>query len=151
MSVENSTQVRYWMFTEESLNEKRKSVSICPLISEEEEDLIRFFMIKRLISKGTKIGFDRRALVTAIIYLQRYLLSKPVNENQIDEVIAGCLFLASKSEERHYSPKIIENCFSFNDNQLADAEVVVFSSINFHLFVWQVEEAFRGCLLDLVV
>ena len=151
MSFENSTQAKHWLFSERQLSEMRERVSESISLSIEEEDTLQFYMMQRIARKCDELRFDPQTKGTSIVYLQRYFLKKPLNYLLLDQVLAACIFLASKAEERYYPATVIMNAFKLTETELATAEVMVLSAISFHLLVWKPDQSFRGCLLDLNV
>ena len=145
----NSTQSKFWLFTESALRERKKMSSCVPIVTEEEEELVQFYLSQYLIEKASKV-FDFRTVSTALMYLQRYLLCHGLRNLSVDELLGSCIFLASKTEEKHYPPTKICSAFNITPDVLSKGELQLISAINFHLVVWTPYDSFKGYIIYLV-
>ena len=145
-SFGDSTQAKHWLFTKESLDTRRSAVS-SSLLTAEEDALIRFHLFQRVATFHFESHFksvDSHTKSIALLYLQRYLLVRGLSNIQPDPLLAACISLASKTEERHYQ-KIAES-FHISAEQLSTAELDLISAINYNLVVWTPQDSFQGCL-----
>ena len=107
-----STQFKYWLFKKDTLYDIRdeidaesaKIIKECPL---PDRRLMLIFIKDRLHQLGKRMPFRQQCVATALMYVQRYLLSTALQNINIYLLTATAFYLASKTEESPHHIRLV--------------------------------------------
>ncbi|KIX08564.1 uncharacterized protein Z518_03220 [Rhinocladiella mackenziei CBS 650.93] len=144
-----STQRRYWTFTPEKLTEIRDDVEKqnAKLIEQypyPDRRLMFIFLRDRLLQLAKRQPFRQQCVATAMVYLQRYFLSTPMQNVNLYLLVATAFYLASKTEESPHHIRLVaaEARQSWPEfvpgdvSRLGEMEFCLISEMRSQLIIW---------------
>ena len=144
-----STQHNYWLFTKDTLYDIRdeieaenaKVIKSYPL---PDSRLMLIYFKDRLHQLAKRLQFRQQCVATALVYIQRYLLSTPVQTVNLYLLCATAFYLASKTEESPHHIRLVAaeartawpEYIGGDVSRLGEMEFSLISEMRSQLTVW---------------
>lgn len=144
-----STQRKYWTFTPAKLAEirdelERQYAKVIEQWPYPDRRLMFIFLRDRLLQLAKRLQFRQQCVATAMVYLQRYFLSTPMQNVNLYLLVATAFYLASKTEESPHHIRLVaaEARQSWPEfvpgdvSRLGEMEFCLISEMRSQLIVW---------------
>jgi cyclin C len=144
-----STQRKYWTFTPEQLRDVRDDLDIqnAKVIEQfpyPDRRHVFIFLRDRLLQLTKRLQFRQQCVATALVYLQRYFLSTPMQNVNLYLLVATAFYLSSKTEESPHHIRLVaaEARQSWPEfvpgdvSRLGEMEFCLISEMRSQLIVW---------------
>lgn len=144
-----STQRKYWTFTPEKLAEirddlEKANAKVFEQYPYPDRRHVFIFIRDRLLLLAKRLQFRQQCVATALVYLQRYFLSTPMQNVNIYLLVATAFYLSSKTEESPHHIRLVaaEARQSWPEfvpgdvSRLGEMEFCLISDMRSQLIVW---------------
>mmetsp|Transcript_8010 Transcript_8010/g.24115 ORF Transcript_8010/g.24115 Transcript_8010/m.24115 type:complete len:369 (-) Transcript_8010:107-1213(-) len=150
---ESSTQKRFWLFTEEELEQKRQGAQEKSLqrlqesnpgavmLSKDDERLLRYYYEYKTVKIVKSMRLPTKSAATALTYFKRYCLMRSLMEMNPNVAVLSAIYAAFKVEETIVDADKL--CEYVNDmykvekpisaNTVLNVELMFFQSLQFQL------------------
>ena len=160
----NSTQQKYWVFTKDQLDkiyedkqaklfQEILSISNDPSMqryaaTQNEEEIIIFYLSKNLITACKHLHLHDKAISTALTYFKRFYLYHSVCEYDPIQMMFTAIFLSCKTEEINIRDvhNFCQHLTGCDPNAIISLEYELLSGIKFHLYIFCPYKAFNALL-----
>ncbi|CAM9948036.1 unnamed protein product [Ascophyllum nodosum] len=133
-------------------SKKRPAASVEPLLTVEEESLVKSYYAKKIQETCGRDSADEdlrrsdKVQATAVAYFQRFYLSNSVLEHDPTILILTSIFLASKTEEQIASVSLLAKATGRDELQILGKELGLLRGLSFHLAVFHPYRALPALL-----
>ena len=144
-----STQRKFWTFTPERLVEVRDELEkanakVLEQYPYPDRRHMFIFLRDRLLQLAKRLLFRQQCVATALVYLQRYFLSTPMQNVNLYLLVATAFYLSSKTEESPHHIRLVaaEARQSWPEfvpgdvSRLGEMEFCLISEMRSQLIVW---------------
>ena len=144
-----STQYRYWSFKKDTLHDIRDEIEAesAKLVKEyplPDRRLMFIFIKDRLLQLAKRMTFRQQCVATALVYIQRYLLSTALQNTNLYLLVATAFYLASKTEESPHHIRMVaaeaRNAWpeyvSGDVSRIGEMEFSLISEMRSQLTIW---------------
>ena len=144
-----SSQYKFWSFTPDKLAELRDDLQKSQGTQQQgnpypDRRLMLIFLRDRLLQMGKRLQFRQQCVATAMVYMQRYFLSTPIQNVNLYLLAATAFYLASKTEESPHHIRLVASEarqawpeFVPGDvSRLGEMEFCLISDMRSQLIVW---------------
>jgi len=144
-----STQRKHWTVTPEKLTEirddlEKQNTKILEQWPYPDRRLMFIFLRDRLLQLAKRLQFRQQCVATAMVYLQRYFLSFPMQNVNLYLLVATAFYLASKTEESPHHIRLVaaEARQSWPEfvpgdvSRLGEMEFCIISEMRSQLIIW---------------
>jgi cyclin-C len=107
-----STQKKHWFFTKDALAEcryetEKENAKIIEQHPLPDRRLMFIFIKDKIQQLGKRLTFRQQCIATALVYIQRYLLSTLLQNVNLYLLVATAFYLASKTEESPHNIRTV--------------------------------------------
>lgn len=144
-----STQRKYWTFTPEKLLELRdeldkQNAKVLEQWPYPDRRLMFIFLRDKILQLGKRLQFRQQCVATAMVYLQRYFLSTPMQNVNLYLLVATAFYLASKTEESPHHIRLVAaearqawpEFVPGDVSRLGEMEFLLISEMRSQLIIW---------------
>ncbi|OAP62600.1 hypothetical protein AYL99_01827 [Fonsecaea erecta] len=144
-----STQRKFWTFTPEKLLEirddlEKENSKILEQWPYPDRRLMFIFLRDRILQLGKRLQFRQQCVATAMVYMQRYFLSTPMQNVNLYLLVATAFYLASKTEESPHHIRLVAaearqawpEFVPGDVSRLGEMEFCLISEMRSQLIVW---------------
>lgn len=144
-----STQRKFWTFSPEKLAEirddlEKANAKVFEQYPYPDRRHVLIFIRDRLLQLAKRLQFRQQCVATALVYLQRYFLSTPMQNVNLYLLVATAFYLSSKTEESPHHIRLVaaEARQSWPEfvpgdvSRLGEMEFCLISEMRSQLIVW---------------
>lgn len=144
-----STQRKFWTFTPEKLAEirddlEKANAKVFEQYPYPDRRHVLIFIRDRLLQLAKRLQFRQQCVATALVYLQRYFLSTPMQNVNLYLLVATAFYLSSKTEESPHHIRLVaaEARQSWPEfvpgdvSRLGEMEFCLISDMRSQLIIW---------------
>ncbi|KEF55770.1 uncharacterized protein A1O9_08521 [Exophiala aquamarina CBS 119918] len=144
-----STQRTFWTFTPEKLAQirddlEKANAKVFEQYPYPDRRHVFIFIRDRLLQLAKRLQFRQQCVATALVYLQRYFLSTPMQNVNLYLLVATAFYLSSKTEESPHHIRLVaaEARQSWPEfvpgdvSRLGEMEFCLISDMRSQLIVW---------------
>lgn len=144
-----STQYKYWLFSQDTLYDIRDEIEAesAKVIKEHplpDRRLMLIYIRDRLHQLAKRLQFRQQCVATALVYVQRYLLSTALQNINIYLLTATAFYLASKTEESPHHIRLVAaearnswpDYISGDISRIGEMEFSLISEMRSQLTIW---------------
>jgi cyclin C len=144
-----STQRKFWTFSPEKLAEirddlEKANAKVFEQYPYPDRRHVLIFIRDRLLQLAKRLQFRQQCVATALVYLQRYFLSTPMQNVNLYLLVATAFYLSSKTEESPHHIRLVaaEARQSWPEfvpgdvSRLGEMEFCLISDMRSQLIVW---------------
>jgi cyclin-C len=155
----SSTQRKNWTFTPTHLLElrldlERANAKVLEQWPYPDRRLMLIFCRDKLLQLGKRLPFRQQCVATAMVYLQRYFLSTPLQNVNLYLLVATAFYLASKTEESPHHIRLVAAEarqswpeFVLGDvSRIGEMEFCLISEMRSQLIIWHPYRSLTGLM-----
>ncbi|EXJ65929.1 uncharacterized protein A1O5_10905 [Cladophialophora psammophila CBS 110553] len=144
-----STQRKFWTFTPEKLLEirddlEKQNAKVLEQWPYPDRRLMFIFLRDKILQLGKRLQFRQQCVATAMVYMQRYFLSTPMQNVNLYLLVATSFYLASKTEESSHHIRLVAaearqawpEFVPGDVSRLGEMEFCLISEMRSQLIVW---------------
>ncbi|KIW33193.1 uncharacterized protein PV07_00063 [Cladophialophora immunda] len=144
-----STQRKFWTFTPEKLFEirddlEKQNSKVLEQWPYPDRRLMFIFLRDKILQLGKRLQFRQQCVATAMVYMQRYFLSTPMQNVNLYLLVATAFYLASKTEESPHHIRLVAaearqawpEFVPGDVSRLGEMEFCLISEMRSQLIVW---------------
>ncbi|KIX92381.1 uncharacterized protein Z520_11855 [Fonsecaea multimorphosa CBS 102226] len=144
-----STQRKFWTFTPEKLLEirdelEKQNFKVIEQWPYPDRRLMFIFLRDKILQLGKRLQFRQQCVATAMVYMQRYFLTNPMQHVNLYLLVATAFYLASKTEESPHHIRLVAaearqawpEFVPGDVSRLGEMEFCLISEMRSQLIVW---------------
>jgi len=155
----NSTHAKYWSFTEDEVNARRrealnKSLArgelVEPISFEEQATHLRaheYFI--RQICKKPELHLPPKILATALVFFKRFYLFHSVIDYNVKFIAPTCVYVSCKIEENYIDVEDFCKIINYKPDQIIKLEIKVMETLKFQFVIFHPYRPLEGFVIDI--